>query len=148
VAPGVRTAPGLVVYRFGTGLYFANADRLAEDVHTLARDADTDDLRWFCLDAAAIGDVDYSSAGVLVRVQQRLSAQGCRLVFSGVHNHVRRQLRDYGVARDGDVFYATAGEAYEHLGADGRVGGDDHSVSWPAEPPPEAPVPPGSASAR
>ena len=35
VTPGARTAPGLLVYRFGSGLYFANASRLAADVSTL-----------------------------------------------------------------------------------------------------------------
>ena len=36
VAPGARTEEGLVVYRFGTSLYYANAAKLAEDVTALA----------------------------------------------------------------------------------------------------------------
>ena len=37
VGPGVRTAEGLVVYRFGTSLYYANAARLAQDVADAGR---------------------------------------------------------------------------------------------------------------
>ena len=36
VAPGARTEEGLVVYRFGTSLYYANASRLLDDVTALA----------------------------------------------------------------------------------------------------------------
>jgi len=35
VEPGGRTDEGLVVYRFGTSLYYANAARLAQDIATL-----------------------------------------------------------------------------------------------------------------
>ena len=36
VLPGARTEEGLVVYRFGTSLYYANASRLIDDVTALA----------------------------------------------------------------------------------------------------------------
>ena len=35
VAPGARTEEGLVIYRFGTSLYFANAPKLVDDVMAL-----------------------------------------------------------------------------------------------------------------
>lgn len=70
VQPGARTTEGLVIYRFGSGLYFANASLFAADVVTLTGRAAG--VRWFCLDAAAIGDVDYTAAAVLTRVHDRL----------------------------------------------------------------------------
>ena len=36
VVPGARTKEGLVVYRFGTSLYYANARRLIDDATALA----------------------------------------------------------------------------------------------------------------
>ena len=36
VAPGVVTEPGLVLYRFGASLFYANANRFAEEVLRLA----------------------------------------------------------------------------------------------------------------
>jgi SulP family sulfate permease len=40
VAAGTRTADGLVIYGFGTSLYFANASRLAADITTLTQHGD------------------------------------------------------------------------------------------------------------
>ena len=39
--PGTITAPGLVVYRFGVGIFYANADRLSEEVLRTRRAATT-----------------------------------------------------------------------------------------------------------
>jgi SulP family sulfate permease len=39
ITPGGRTEPGLVIYRFGTTLYYANASRLLADITALARPA-------------------------------------------------------------------------------------------------------------
>ncbi|WP_181781217.1 SulP family inorganic anion transporter, partial [Pseudonocardia pini] len=69
VAPGERTLEGLVVYRFGSGLYFANASRLVEDVTTLTSTGTP--VRWFCLDAAAVGDVDFTAGAVLDQIRER-----------------------------------------------------------------------------
>ena len=35
VAPGAVTEPGLVMYRFGSALFYANANRFAEEVNCL-----------------------------------------------------------------------------------------------------------------
>ena len=35
VTPGARTTDGLLVYRFGSGLYFANVARLVADLMTI-----------------------------------------------------------------------------------------------------------------
>ena len=111
VLPGGRTIEGLVVYRFGTGLYFANAARLDQDVRTLM-DTGAPPL-WFCLDAAAVGDVDYTAGRVFARVHHRLSAAGTRLVLSNVSDPVRGQVERY-LAGTGPVrVFDTSGEALE-----------------------------------
>ena len=63
IAPGARTEEGLVVYRFGTSLYYANAARLLDDITVLAGHGGP--LRWMVFDCAAIGDVDYTASAVL-----------------------------------------------------------------------------------
>ena len=110
VAAGVRTVAGLVVYRFGSSLYFANAARLADDVTTLVRSGER--VAWFCLDGAAIGDVDYSAAAVLSGVHDQLHGAGVRLVLSNMIDTVRVQLDRYGVAAElgPDSWFDTSGE--------------------------------------
>jgi MFS superfamily sulfate permease-like transporter len=113
VTAGVRTAAGLVVYRFGSGLYFANAVRFADDIALLTRSGPP--LTWFCLDGAAIGDVDYSAAAVLTRVQTRLRAAGVRMVLANINESVAAQLERYGLvaALGPGASFDTAGEVLE-----------------------------------
>jgi MFS superfamily sulfate permease-like transporter len=109
VTTGARTEGGLLIYRFASGLYFANAARLAEDVDRLVGGGPP--LRWFCLDAAAVGDIDYSASEVLHTVAERLRGQGVRLVLSNVLDDVHRQLERYGLVEliGPEAFYETSG---------------------------------------
>jgi high affinity sulfate transporter 1 len=113
VLPGARTEEGLVVYRFGTSLYYANASRLLDDVAALT--AHGSPLRWLVLDGAAIGDVDYTAAAVLTRVIEHLRKRHIRFAVSTVHSPVREQLDRYGIsaALGPGAYYDTPGEALE-----------------------------------
>jgi len=113
VRPGARTEEGLVVYRFGTSLYYANGSRLLDDVIALA--AQGTPLRWLVLDCAAIGDVDYTAAGVLTRVIEHLRKRHIRFAVSTVLGPVREQLDRYGIsaALGPGAYYDTPGEALE-----------------------------------
>ena len=62
--PGEQTGPGLIVYRFGADLFYANADRFADEARALIGGA-PDPVQWFIVDASAITDMDYSAARTL-----------------------------------------------------------------------------------
>jgi sulfate permease, SulP family len=113
VTPGGRTTEGMIVYRFGSSLYFANANRLRADIATLLSDDSA--VEWFCLDCVAMGDVDYTSAGVLSTVARTVTAHHTRMVLSGVLPVVRAQLDRYGLTRTigADSYFDTAGAALE-----------------------------------
>ncbi len=126
VTAGARTEPGLAVYRFGTSLYYANAARLAADVIAVAGHGpatgpaagavtDPGPLRWLVIDWTAIGDVDYTAAGVLTKVVERLHDGHVRLVFSSVLGPVRHELGRYGISPD--AWFDTPGEALEAFNA-------------------------------
>jgi sulfate permease, SulP family len=124
VLPGARTEEGLVVYRFGTSLYYANASRLIDDVTALAGQGSP--LRWMVLDSAAIGDVDYTAAAVLTRVIEHLRKRHIRLAVSAVYDPVREQLDRYGIsaALGPGAYYDTPGEALEAYHAAEEVTGE------------------------
>ena len=113
VTPGARTEPGLVIYRFGTSLYFANASRLLEDLIALSTQGGP--LRWFVLDSAAIGDVDYTASSLLTRAITHLHQRHIQFVMTSVLTPVRQQLEHYGIsgAAGPDAYFDTAGEALE-----------------------------------
>ena len=74
---------GLVVYRFGAPLYFANATLFLDEIEQLVAQAPTP-VRWFVLDAEAMVDVDTTGAGVLRQAITMLADRG---------SHLRRQPR-------------------------------------------------------
>jgi high affinity sulfate transporter 1 len=109
--PGSRTEEGLVVYRFGTSLYYANASRLLEDTEALV--AHGGPLHWLVIDCAAIGDVDYTASTVLLKVVEHVHQHHVHLAFSSVLAPVRRQLDHYGVSKTvgQGAYFDTPGEA-------------------------------------
>jgi sulfate permease, SulP family len=121
VTPGARTEEGLVVYRFGTSLYYANAARLLEDVAALA--GGSSPLRWMVLDCAAIGDIDYTASAVLARVVEHVQRRHVRFVLSNVLGPVRHQLDRYGIsaALGEGAYYDTPGEALQAFHKDVRL---------------------------
>ncbi|HEY6270531.1 MAG TPA: SulP family inorganic anion transporter [Terriglobales bacterium] len=91
VVPGAVTEPGLVVYRFGAPLFYANAGRFAEEVRTLVGPSPSP-VRWLVVDAGAITRVDYSAARVLRELQQDLDRQGVGLVLAHVQSDLKPDL--------------------------------------------------------
>jgi MFS superfamily sulfate permease-like transporter len=111
--PGARTEEGLVVYRFDTSLYYANASRLLEDITGLV--AHGGPLRWLVIDCTAIGDVDYTASAVLAKVVEHVHQHHVHLVLSSVLDPVRRQLDRYGITETlgPDAYFETPGEALQ-----------------------------------
>jgi SulP family sulfate permease len=81
VAQGAMTEPRLVLYLFGATLFYANANRFAEEVTVLAGQPPSQ-LRWLIVDAEAITHLDYSAARVVREVQQSLASSGTQLGFA------------------------------------------------------------------
>jgi sulfate permease, SulP family len=81
--PGATTEPGMVVYRFGAPLFYANASFFSEQVLGLVEDGDSR-VHWLIVDAGAIPHVDYSAAQVIRRMNGELAHRGVKLIFARV----------------------------------------------------------------
>jgi sulfate permease, SulP family len=86
-----QAAPGLMIYRFMHNMYYANIQVLNEEVVRLARGAQPP-LSWFCIDAAAVNDVDFTAAEALRALHGVLNALGIKLVFCDLVEEVRREF--------------------------------------------------------
>jgi sulfate permease, SulP family len=113
VAPGARTEAGLVIYRFGTSLYFANTPKLVDDVMALTGHGGP--VRWLVIDCTAIEDIDYTASVVLARLAGQLRQRHVRLALSTVLGPVRQQLDRYGIgpALGPGCYYGTPTEALD-----------------------------------
>lgn len=123
VQPGRETAPGLIVFRFGADLFYANDTFFVSQVTQLVAQAPAG-LRWFVVDAGAITSLDYSAARTLLELYRNLSQQGVQLVFGRVNGYLRADMVRHGIDRVVDERYLlpTLHEALAVTGVSMRQG--------------------------
>ena len=80
--PGAFSRPGLIIYRFGAGLFYANASRFSEEIRELVAMA-SPATRWVIVEAEAITNIDYSAARMIREVHAALQQRD--IFFGMVH---------------------------------------------------------------
>lgn len=90
-----QAVEGLLIYRFGSNLYFANENRFKEEIIALAKKDGT--IKWFCISATNIGDIDFTSAQALKKVCTELQKMDITLVLSEVVQPVINELNRDGI---------------------------------------------------
>lgn len=115
--PGVMSEPGLVVYRFGAGIFFANAQRLSDEILELASG---DSPPRGSSSTARASTTSTSAAGRRSVSSGQLQRRGVVLGMADLRDSVRAGLDRYGVtAKVGETrFFATARAAVEAFRAD------------------------------
>jgi high affinity sulfate transporter 1 len=93
-----EAAPGLLIYFFGSGLYYANTARFTEEIVRLVDEAQPQ-VKWLAVVAVAIIDIDYSGADTVRRVHTMLQKKGVTLVFTNVIERVKGELDRYGLTK-------------------------------------------------
>jgi MFS superfamily sulfate permease-like transporter len=79
-SPGKLAEPGMVMFWFGAGLFYANVSFFAEQVRKLV-DRPPSPVRWLVVDARAVTEMDYSAGRALAELQQDLSRVGVVLAL-------------------------------------------------------------------
>jgi sulfate permease, SulP family len=79
--PGTVTEPGLILYRFGAVLFYANASRFSDEIMVLVGPSPTS-VRWLIVDAEAMANVDYSAARIVEDLHKNLAESGVKLGFA------------------------------------------------------------------
>lgn len=87
---------GVIVYRFGSPLYFANANLILEDVERLVTQSGAP-IKAFVLDAAAISDIDTTGAEVLHQVLALLQKRGITFAMARANPQLNQLLKRYGL---------------------------------------------------
>ncbi len=111
VHQSVAYLPGLVIYRFDSPLFFANANTFRDTVLRLA-DADPRPA-WILVAAEPITDIDTTAADMLEDLDLTLNANGTSLVFAEMKTPVRRKVERYELTNtiDPNHFFQTITEA-------------------------------------
>ncbi|MBX3615541.1 SulP family inorganic anion transporter [Nitrosomonas sp.] len=107
VTSKIQAVPGLMIYRFTHSIYYANASQLSREIEALIQ-VQNPPLRWFCIDASAISDIDYTATKTLKSLSDLLEKKGIRLVVAQIlddsdDDRRRKMLELFGK----DVFFNT-----------------------------------------
>ncbi|WP_296707287.1 SulP family inorganic anion transporter [Rhodoblastus sp.] len=123
--PGIETAPGLIVFRFGADLFYANADRFADTARDLIAKAPSP-VRHFVIDAAALTDIDFSAARTFRDLLGELRDKQIEVVLGRVSANLRADLEQHALveALGAEKIFPTLHKALAAVGVDGasRVG--------------------------
>src|SRR5271167_2873678 len=88
---GAETEPGLVIYRFGAALFYANASLFAKEILGLVG-PDPSAVRWLIVDAEAITNVDYTAARALRQLHKELVNRGVAIGLARVAPSIQADL--------------------------------------------------------
>ena len=97
--PGAMTNPGLVLYRFGAPLFYANAGKFAEEIRAVVGPPPVH-ARWLVVDAEAITNLDYTAARVVRDLQKELAQLGVTLAFARVGPYLKADFDRHGITDD------------------------------------------------
>ena len=86
--------PGIIIYRFGASLYFANATFFEEEVDKLFTQAATP-VKWFVLDAEAMNDMDTTGEETLHQVLTWLAKRGVTVAVSRANPSTTALFKHY-----------------------------------------------------
>ncbi|MDX6238672.1 MAG: sulfate permease, SulP family [Kribbellaceae bacterium] len=93
--PNARPVPGLVVYRYDSPLFFANAEDFR--LRALAAvDTSPEPVRWLLLNAEANVEIDITAVDALDALRDELADRGVVLALARVKRELRRDLEAAG----------------------------------------------------
>jgi high affinity sulfate transporter 1 len=94
--PGKMAEPGLVMFWFGSDLFFANVAFFVEQARRLVQDSPSP-VRWLVIDATAINGLDFSASRAVAGLQQDLAKTGVVLALVVVPVKHRADLERMGL---------------------------------------------------
>jgi high affinity sulfate transporter 1 len=95
--PEARTIPGLLVYRYDSPLFFANAENFRRRA-LAAVDEQPDPVRWFVLNAEANVEVDITALDAVDELRHTLARRGIEFALARVKQDLLDDLEAYGLA--------------------------------------------------
>jgi len=95
--PTAKTIRGLVVYRYDSPLFFANAEDFKR--RALAAVTAEEDPRWFVLNVEAYVEVDITGLDALEWLRSELQRHGVVMALARVKQDLRHELVRFGIAK-------------------------------------------------
>jgi high affinity sulfate transporter 1 len=98
-SPGTETMPGLIVFRYDSELFYANANRFVDAVQNVFTDA-PHPVRWLVLDCSSVTDIDYSAAISVRGLIDYVHANNAHFGIMGADPTLLETMRTLGLTQD------------------------------------------------
>lgn len=98
VHPNGEIEPGLIVYRFGADLFYANCRLFSSDIRALTSGTRVP-VRCIIIDCSAITDLDYSAARLVRNVIDDCGKHGIRMMFARVSPFLQADMTRHGIVK-------------------------------------------------
>nr|WP_309239177.1 sulfate permease [Streptomyces lunaelactis] len=95
--PQARVVPGLLVYRYDSPLFFANAEDFRRSALAAVAEQEIP-VRWFVLNAEANVEVDITALDSLDQLRRELTGRGIEFAMARVKQDLRDELDAYGLS--------------------------------------------------
>ena len=89
---GTREIKGVLIYRFGGALFFANANTIKDEIDDLV----TDDMKAVIIDASGITSIDVTAVERLMILYTKYKERGIKLFLTEHSGDLNDQLRAFG----------------------------------------------------
>jgi sulfate permease, SulP family len=96
--PGKMIEPGMVMFWFGSDLFYANAAFFAEEARKLVTESPSP-VRWFVIDCSAITGLDFSAGRAVAELQSDLAKAGVVLALTRVQVGHHGDLERLGLVK-------------------------------------------------
>ncbi|MFN8129607.1 MAG: SulP family inorganic anion transporter [Candidatus Nanopelagicales bacterium] len=96
---GTETLPGLIVFRYDSELFYANANRFVDDVQEVFSTA-PDPVRWLVIDCSSVTDIDYSAAISLGGLIDYVHAHNAHFGIMGADPGLLKTMDNLGLTKE------------------------------------------------
>ena len=93
--PVKMAVPGMVMFWFGAGLFYANAGFFGEQERKLV-ESSSSPVRWLVIDATAVTEIDYSAGQAMRELHEDLLHRGVVLALIVVQVRHQGDLERFG----------------------------------------------------
>jgi high affinity sulfate transporter 1 len=97
--PGAQTLPGLIVFRYDSELFYANANRFVDAVESVFSSAPTP-VKWLVLDCSSVTDIDYSAAISVGGLINYVHAHDAHFGIMGADPGLLATMKTLGLTKD------------------------------------------------
>jgi MFS superfamily sulfate permease-like transporter len=88
--------PGIVMYWFGAGLFYANANHFSEEIRQIVNET-RPKIHWLVVDTGTLSSIDYSAGLTIKELHHDLAGMNVVMVLARINDDLKKDLDKLGL---------------------------------------------------